>query len=129
MEDYETTYEEFWKELVENPDGSLNVDQVKRELHDYECLLSEVPQVFCHVTGGLISKPNTKAEYVIEEFENFVDREVDERVEEAKEQVIADVFAWIRDKKILFNPVELYGTELITVEEGMKRYLAEMKKS
>jgi hypothetical protein len=84
MEDYETTFEEFWKELVENPDGSLNIDQVKRELHDYSKMLDEVPKVYCHVTGGLISKANTKAEEVIEEFENYVEKRIRERLEEEK---------------------------------------------
>jgi hypothetical protein len=61
----EATYREFWASIVEHPDGTLNVDQVKRELHDYRMLLNEVPQVYMHITGGIISKPNTLASAVI----------------------------------------------------------------
>jgi hypothetical protein len=41
MEDYEKTFEDFWQLIVCNPDGSLNLDQVKRELHDYHTVLSQ----------------------------------------------------------------------------------------
>ena len=35
MEDYEKEYNDFWKDIVENEDGTLNKDQVMRELYDY----------------------------------------------------------------------------------------------
>jgi F0F1-type ATP synthase delta subunit len=123
MEDYETTFEEFWKDLVTNPDGSLNIDQVKRELHDYNCMLDEVPKVFCHVTGGLISKPNTKADFVIEEFENYVDKLLKEEVEDALEvarlDIIDNVFDWIEEN--------LVG-ELITNADLLRKTYLEMLK-
>lgn len=61
----EETFEEFWRDIVTNADGTLDVDQVKRELHDYRTLLREVPRVYQRVTGGRISKPNTHADAVI----------------------------------------------------------------
>lgn len=65
MEDYNKIYEDFWKRIVENEDGSLNIDQVKRELSDFYYMIEEVPKVYYHVTGGIISKPNTKSSAVI----------------------------------------------------------------
>ncbi len=58
MRDYEQDYEDFWKEIVET-NGFVNIDQVKRELSDYLILLDNVPKVYEHVTGGLVSKPLT----------------------------------------------------------------------
>ena len=66
MEDYEQTYEEHWKELIE-PDGKLDMDALKRELHDYWVALENVGEVYCHITGNRISKPNTLAGVVIDE--------------------------------------------------------------
>lgn len=66
VNDYEQTFEEFWREIVCNEDGSLNVDQVKRELHDYRTTLKNVPLVYDHVSGGMVSKPNTDAVHVIQ---------------------------------------------------------------
>lgn len=79
-EDYEQVFDEFWREIVCNEDGTLNVDQVKRELHDFHTLIENVPKVYDHVSGGRISKPNTLAFEVISCFEEHVDRCVEERL-------------------------------------------------
>jgi len=73
MEDYEKAYEEHWKHLVEQ-DGSLNLDQVKRELYDYHCVLEEVSTVYMDITNGKFSKPNTGAQHIIDE----VNRQIEE---------------------------------------------------
>ena len=63
-EDYKKTYREFWKPLVEK-DGELDKDRVMRELHDFHFVIENVSKVYCELTGGRISKPNTSAEDVI----------------------------------------------------------------
>ena len=79
----EKVWDEFWKELVCDPDGRVNIPQVKKELYDYHNMLEEIPKVFCEVTGGNISKPNTKAFEVISEYNRCVDKLIDEAVAEA----------------------------------------------
>jgi hypothetical protein len=61
MTDYQKIFKDFWAEIVCNPDGTLNMDAVQRELADYYFMLQEVPKVYDYVTGGMISKPNTCA--------------------------------------------------------------------
>ena len=73
MEDYEATYEERWKEIVENPDGSLNKDQVMRELHDYDGLMRRAAEVYIAVTGNRCSKPEYLAGSVISVYEEHVE--------------------------------------------------------
>lgn len=68
MRDYKKDYEEFWKDIVENKDGSLNKDAVMRELSDYSMLLDFVPKVYMEVTGGRVSKTNTTPDAVIGAF-------------------------------------------------------------
>ena len=34
-EEVEKEYQEFWKDIVENEDGTLNKEQVKKELCDF----------------------------------------------------------------------------------------------
>lgn len=65
MEDYEKDYQDFWKEIVENPDGSLNLDQVKRELSDYHSFMGTAAEVYMHITDGKISKIQTTAGAII----------------------------------------------------------------
>lgn len=73
-EDYEQVWDDFWKDIVTNEDGSLNLDQIKRELFDFHVVLDEVPLVYVSVTGGMLSKPNYPARTVISEFENYVEQ-------------------------------------------------------
>ena len=69
-------YDSFWKGIVEK-DGVLDIEAVKNELSDYEFILSQVPKVYCEVSGGMISKPNTYAYEVLTQFhEHFEDKEI-----------------------------------------------------
>lgn len=78
MSDYEQVYDEFWKDIVENPDGTLDVDAVKRELADFRHMIREVPLVYDHVTGGMLSKPNYYASSVISAADEYTERLIEE---------------------------------------------------
>ena len=65
----EADFNEFWKDLVCKPDGTLDPEKVKRELFDFHVVMGEVQKVYDNLTGGKISKPNTRAEVVIETVE------------------------------------------------------------
>jgi hypothetical protein len=88
--DYVKVYNDFWKGIVENPDGTLNLDQVQRELFDFHTAMGEVGQVYDHITGGQISKVNTKASAVIavadEHVNEIVEDELRERAKDSAEQ-------------------------------------------
>lgn len=45
--DYMQDYESFWKPLISNADGSLNEDQIARELADYRDLMRNASEVYC----------------------------------------------------------------------------------
>ena len=62
----EQLWESFWKDIVCNPDGSINLEQLKKELWDFSFILGEVPKVYMGVTGGSLSKPNYHAAGVID---------------------------------------------------------------
>lgn len=65
-----------WKDIIYK-DGKIDEEQVMKELEDYGFILEEVPKVYCEITGGLLSKPNYKAEVVLAEFnERFWDKEI-----------------------------------------------------
>lgn len=87
MEDYKETYEKFWKGLVET-DGKLDLDKVMRELHDYSFMMDEVPKVYDHVSGGVISKPNTHAFEVINRHDDKRKEDIDWAVKEAVKETI-----------------------------------------
>ena len=59
---------EFWKDIVCNEDGTINVEQLKKELCDFSLMIGEVPKVYSAVTGGMLSKPHYYADTVISVF-------------------------------------------------------------
>ena len=81
MKEVNKVYDEFWKDIIE-PDGIIDFDQVKRELYDYRTCLMEVPKVYDEITNGKISKPNTTAEYVLDEFYDRLKEAEGERKED-----------------------------------------------
>ena len=69
MEEVEKVYQEFWKDIVENEDGTLNVEQVKKELADYSMVMDNCTSAYIEMTGGEISKPNTYFSEVLRIFQ------------------------------------------------------------
>jgi len=67
MNKVDEVYEEFWKVIIE-PNGEIDFDQVKRELYDYYIAMQEVSKVYFEITDGKFSKPNTLAQYILDEF-------------------------------------------------------------
>ena len=78
-------FEEFWKPIVCNPDGSLNLDKVILELHDFSIVMDECSKVYSYITGGLISKPNTIASAVIDKADEVIEKHLDEARKEERE--------------------------------------------
>lgn len=72
----------FWKDIILNPDGSINIEQLKKELSDFYFIMNEVPKVYDSVTGGRMSKISYHASDVIAESEDYYTGIYRERVDE-----------------------------------------------
>ena len=59
MEEVEKIYNEFWKGIIENEDGSLNKEQIMKELYDYYYVMDNCSAAYDLMSCGIISKPNT----------------------------------------------------------------------
>lgn len=91
MQSYEDAWEEFWKSICTNEDGSINLDQVKRELADYKYVLSQVPMVYCHITNDALSKANYDARTVIAKTDDCVNEHVNNCLDEVVELLQGDI--------------------------------------
>lgn len=60
----EKVWHDLWQRIV-MPKGTLDLEQVKRELFDFHRLMDNAAKVYMHVTGGRISKTNTCAASII----------------------------------------------------------------
>jgi len=86
-EDVEKSWNKFWKEIITNEDGTVNLDQVKCELHDFEILINNIPEIYMHVTGGKVSKHLTDADVI----KGLFDEHVNELFQDYKEDMISIV--------------------------------------
>ncbi|QZA69566.1 hypothetical protein 035JT004_67 [Bacillus phage 035JT004] len=94
---YEEVYESYWKNIVEKPNGELDIDKVKRELADYRTMLEEVPAVYEEVSG--LTKPLTRADVVITAlYDNFIH----------KEYAIADLEQMAEDGQVSLEQIREY---------------------
>jgi hypothetical protein len=80
--DYMETYETFWKSIVENEDGTLNKDQVARELSDALTLQHHLTEIYSEVSGGAVSKPFTLPSVVTAMYHDQLNEAADEAVGE-----------------------------------------------
>lgn len=71
--DYMTAYADRWAEIVQNEDGTLNLDKVARELADYDALMTRVTEVYLAVTAERIGGPGARAQAVIDAVNERID--------------------------------------------------------
>jgi len=79
---YEFTAEEekdFWNPIIRNSDGSLNEEQIMKELYDCHLMMHISSTVFCEITGNKVSKPNTLPGVILQ----FAEEEEAKRQSEA----------------------------------------------
>jgi len=89
--DYMQDYESYWKNIVENPDGTLNKDQVARELADALTLQRHLSEIYSEVSSGRVSKPFTLPSVVTEMFH--------EALTEAADEAINDLVAKLAERQ------------------------------
>lgn len=65
------TYEKLWKPIIE-PNGTIDLDALKQELHDYSLVMDAVSLVYDHITCGRFSKCTTDPQHIIDEFESRI---------------------------------------------------------
>ena len=114
--DYISEYYDFWEDIVENEDGSLNKDQIMRELSDYSMVLDNCAKAYYTMTDGMISKQNTNFFEVENIFnQNYTRTEYYDELEEENKQLKDN---WNNLKEFLNN-------EIKSNEESDKKYNCE----
>lgn len=70
---------EFWSMLY--PEG-MSSEDIDNELSDYADVLKSAPIVYCHATGGKISKLNTETNVVKSVIDDYTQLQIDEAIKE-----------------------------------------------
>jgi hypothetical protein len=63
-------------------DRTLTQDEVAAELADYRMILERVSAVYCHATGGLLSKPNYDVHVMTSAIDDYVERLIEDEIAE-----------------------------------------------
>ena len=85
QKDIDETYENFWKSLVENPNGELNKEEVKKKLYDLAMVNAKMTKLVSTVTGETISNPNAELDDIIAAYYDRMESIVGMNLEEEKE--------------------------------------------
>lgn len=91
---YEQVYADFWKPILEK-DGQLSMDQLKRELYDFWVAMENVPKVYCHITGNLLSKINYDAQVVISAADDSYNQVAKENIDAAIDECAGVVTSYL----------------------------------
>lgn len=62
----EKVWQEFWKDIICDENGNIDLEQIKKELYDFHIVMNEVPKVYSEITGGMLSYITYPAETVLE---------------------------------------------------------------
>lgn len=111
--DHVTVWNEFWKEICERADGTLDLDAIQRELSDFYTLLSFVPRVYDHVTGGMATKPMTWPTVIMGLADDHVNKHCDSAVEDFQQSERA---IWFNDDYKVLGTVSDEQIEQILVD-------------
>lgn len=71
-EEIEDNWNGTWKEILERPDGSIDVVQLKKELMDFSDMIGRMASLTCEITGNRLSYPTYPVSTIL-----FVKEEVD----------------------------------------------------
>lgn len=80
-------FDEFWRPIVCNQDGTIDQDKLNAELWDYYTFMGSAAEVYCEITGNQISKINTLPQAIIAVHEDHVQECIREAVEEETEDL------------------------------------------
>jgi hypothetical protein len=75
--------------INEYPHG-MSKQEVLNELFDYQTLGDTLAEVYCHITGGMISKPFTNASSIIGEYQRELDESYNQGYQDGKNGVDDD---------------------------------------
>lgn len=88
-DEIEEKYRTFWKPLLERPDGSIDMGQVKKELFDFSNMITNTTRAFSELSGGMISKPLTDWDCVVSENNLYHERLMEEQMEDWRTDILS----------------------------------------
>lgn len=100
MTDLEKEYNRFWKDIVENEDGSLNKEQIMKELGDFQLLIDNLTDLYCYISGNACSKVLVPAKTVLGLYEAVLESSTDKAYDDGHKDGYAEAYDIAAAKEI-----------------------------
>ena len=84
-EDAKKDFEELWEPLL-YANGALDLRKIEAEMGDLIFVHEQIARVYCHITGGLLSKAMYYADVVIDQYNDQIQKAYDEGYADAVEE-------------------------------------------
>jgi hypothetical protein len=81
----QTELDEFWLPLLKTK-GRWDERKIKNELHDLVFVYKQVAEVYCYITGNMLSKPMYYADTIKTAFDDAVEQALQYRLEDEREE-------------------------------------------
>ena len=113
---WEKEFKKFWKPLLKTK-GKWDEKKISNELQDLVFIFEQIGEVYCHITGGLLSKPMYYSNTIISHY----DDEITKAFEEGEIDKSKDLVELIEGmKKPMPEKIEFYEEGL---QEGFNQAL------
>lgn len=73
-------WNETWNDILENPDGSINKEQLKLELADFSDLIHRMTTLTHEITGGRMSYATYPVKTILQVMEEVREEELEEEI-------------------------------------------------
>lgn len=110
--DYEAIWDKRWKEIILNEDGTVNLDQVKRELSDFWVMASFYQTVLEHVTGGRVSKLFTWPSVINSVADDIFNERVEDEVKDLQAELDRATEIDLSDTNSIYDVLLLVGHDI-----------------
>jgi len=81
----EDNWQNIWRDILEKPDGSINIEQLKLELMDYSDMIDRMTMLTCEITAHKLSYPTYPVETILEVMREAEQDHMDDQKQEDQE--------------------------------------------
>lgn len=86
----DAVWERFWKDIILNENGEVDIEQLKKELADFHHMMEQIPVIYMRMTGGMLSKTGYWAEQILSLNNQEIDKAYQSGYDDGQEDLKAE---------------------------------------
>lgn len=83
-QEVEDNWNDTWKDILIKDDGTVDIEQLKKELFDFSEMIDRMVKVTCAMTRDRLSKPTYPPHILIGEMELAIEEDIKDRIKDDK---------------------------------------------